>query len=282
MSQLIQIRQRIKAIQTIKKITHAMRLISMSMHSRLKNRELPLKAYTHAIHDLFNTLSATYPLWKSPILQPNNHEYQKNLIIIVSSQKGLCGSFNSALFTLVRKEIATYAPNTHYILIGKKAIGFGKELPHGSVIQTFSSFTNSTRTEIARQVAQLITAEQQPYTQVTIISNMLKTFFQQKPTVTTLIPVTQQTGTINPDISDYRWEQEPDTLLNYLSNLYIITIIEHAFFQSLFAEHAARFISMDTATRNAETILEATKLTYNKLRQTKITKELTELSGSNL
>lgn len=259
-----------------------MRLISMSMHSRLKNRETPLKTYTHAIHDLFNTLSAAYPLWKSPILQPNHTEYQKNLIIIVSSQKGLCGSFNSALFTLARKEIAASITNTHYVLIGKKSIAFGKELPQGSVLKTFSFFTNSTRAEIAQGVAQFITSAQQPYTNVIIISNTLKTFFQQKPTITTLIPTTQGAEVTMGDISDYRWEQEPDAILSYLSGLYVTTVIEHALFQSLFAEHAARFISMDTATRNAETILETTKLTYNKLRQTKITKELTELTGSNL
>lgn len=243
---------------------------------------MPLKTYTYAIRDLFDTLSAAHPLWKSPILQPNDSEYQKNLIILVSSQKGLCGSFNSALFALARKEIAAHTINTHYILVGKKAIDFGKELPQESVIKTFAPFTKGTRTEISRGIAALITSATQPYTNVTIISNILKTFFQQKPTLSTLIPATKHTATTAKSASDYLWEQEADTILNYLSDLYIITGIENALFQSLFAEHAARFISMDTATRNAETILETTKLTYNKLRQTKITKELTELTGNNL
>lgn len=282
MSQLIHIRHRIKAIQTIQKITHAMRLISMSMHSRLKYKETSLKTYTQTISDLFYTLSHAYPSWTSPLLQPLSTVANKQLIILIGAQKGLCGNFNNGVFSLFEKHKIHHSSTTDYILIGKRAIEYGKNITHGSIIKTIAHYSNHTRNQTASTIANIIASAQSPYTQVIIISNTLKTFFQQKPVLTTVIPVAQPEHYMqSPHHSDYIWEQEPYTILDHLSSWYLTTIIEHVLFQSLFAEHATRFISMDTATRNAETILEETKLKYNKLRQAKITKELTELTGSN-
>jgi len=282
-SQLVHIRQRIKAIETIKKITHAMRLISMSTHSRLKHKEEPLKVYNNAVSDLFHRLTTIQPLWKSPILQPKETDSEKWLIILIGSQKGLCGSFNSSLFSSFKKHQSTYPPSTHYVAIGKKAVDFIQSTQNLAAIKTFPVFTNTTRNSIAQSIVKILATEPQPYTHVVVFSNKLKTFFVQKPSVTTVVPL------INHDDSktssthyDYLWEQAPDDILEYASTVYLESLLEHILFQSLFAEHAARFISMDTATRNAENLLDTTKLKYNKLRQAKITKELTELAGSNL
>jgi len=100
-------------------------------------------------------------------------------------------------------------------------------------------------------------------------------------TAITLVPTqrSQVSGTLAPH-EGYYWEQEPAEVLNSLVITYLEARIEQLLFQSLLAEHAARFVSMDSSTRNAKNLLDATKLQYNKLRQAKITKELTELTGS--
>ena len=72
--------------------------------------------------------------------------------------------------------------------------------------------------------------------------------------------------------NDFIWEHEPTELLNHIANQYLEAQIQNLLFQSLYAEQAARFVSMDNATRNAENLLESTTLTYNKLRQAKITR----------
>ena len=111
---------------------------------------------------------------------------------------------------------------------------------------------------------------------------MLKTFFVQKPQEAPLIPLTlkaEQELSNNQSI-DYEWEQSPTSLLDELARQTILINLHYLLFESLLAEHAARFISMDNATRNAQALLEETKLQYNKLRQAKITKELTELVSS--
>ncbi len=259
-----------------------MRLISMSTHSRLKHKEEPLDVYSSVVSNLFYKMTTIYPLWKSPILQPAPTESERPLVILIGSQKGLCGSFNSALFSLFKKKKENYPPSTHYVLIGKKAVDFARSIQNGTIVSAFPTFTNNTRTTIAHSISQLLITAPQPYTNVTIFSNKLKTFFVQKPSLSTIVPLLNHGTEQQKNRHDYLWEQAPDEILEYLSTLYLEATLEHILFQSLFAEHAARFISMDAATRNAESLLDVTKLKYNKLRQAKITKELTELVGSNL
>ena len=121
-----------------------------------------------------------------------------------------------------------------------------------------------------------------PYTSVTIISNTFKNFFTQKVTMTQLIPFNPAhlTAATMPPTEGYIWDETPDTILNTLAVQYIEAQFQHLIFQSLLSEHAARFISMDNSTRNANSLLTSTKLEYNKVRQAKITTEITELTGN--
>ena len=97
MSQLIQMRRRIKTIETIRKITNAMRLIAMSGHSRLKHKEELVKNYNNQVEELYKQIRSQIPENYDPLarhISPNAPE----LIILIGSQKGLCGNFNSNVF----------------------------------------------------------------------------------------------------------------------------------------------------------------------------------------
>ena len=109
-----------------------------------------------------------------------------------------------------------------------------------------------------------------------VLSNQLKTFFIQKPHNTQLIPfISNPEASQSPATHDqYQWDQSPADLLDQLARSTIESELHYLLFESLLAEHAARFISMDNATRNAQTLLEDTQLQYNKLRQAKIPKNL--------
>lgn len=93
MEQLIVMKQRIKAVETIKKVTHAMRLISMSSHTRLLEKKKNLTEYKETFESLWGSVQAVLP----PIKEGPTRGTPKQLIILVSSQKGLCGTFNTAL-----------------------------------------------------------------------------------------------------------------------------------------------------------------------------------------
>ena len=284
MSKLIQLRQRIKVIETIQKITHAMRLISMSVHSHLKRDESALTTYIQSLEKTFAKLQLHAENWSHPIIRPQKTVNQNTLIIIVGSQKGLCGSFNLNLFRLcdnyIKNSPTSRQENSHFIGVGQKAVDFLKDRKVQNIEQTYTKFTPQRLPEIAQKITDTILHAKQPYSSVIILSNEFKSFFNQKPRIYTLIPCVSQTTEGNSISDDILWDQSPEILLDELAHQYIEGHIHFVLFESLLAEHAARFVSMDTSTRNADSLLDIAKLQYNKLRQAKITKELTELVGS--
>ena len=121
-----------------------------------------------------------------------------------------------------------------------------------------------------------------PSDTVTLYYNFPKTFFAQLPMFFQLIPfkehiTSDQKSTLN---EPYHWEQDPNDVLGTLAHRFMQSIIQEILFQSLIAEQAARFIAMDSSTRNASNLLDEMQLDYNKLRQAKITRELTDLVAS--
>ncbi len=291
MSKLIQLRQRSKAIETIKKITHAMRLISMSTHSHLQHLQDSLNRYTREVDQLFTQLMTYAPKWRNPIIHPSEDSSQKTAIILIGSQKGLCGSFNTQLFKLFTKEIRERNEQQFdLITVGQKVVDFSKTDEHRQIKKSYAKFTANLLVPIAREIAVSLIDAEPHYTSVLIFSNLFQSFFVQKPHVTELIPIAPPESfrlrssfaghADTHDKSEFSWEESPETILNALLPQYLESKLQHFLFQSLIAEHAARFISMDSATRNAKELLEANNLEYNKLRQAKITKELSELIGS--
>lgn len=281
MSKLIQLRQRIKAIETIKKITHAMRLIAMSSHSRLKHKQEPLSAYTQELNELFAKLIAYAPHWTHPIIHPKQSPEQSILVILVGSQKGLCGGFNSHLF----KQFDAFVEQNSQkkidvVAVGLKAVEFMRDKKNGMLKHSYEKFAPARLNTIAHEIVHTIMHSKKPYGSVILLSNIFKSFFVQKPSTAILIPMPQEAAQTTYDANQLHWEQTAPELLDSLVTQYLEGQLYFLLFQSLLAEQAARFISMDSATRNAEKLLTAAKLDFNKLRQAKITKELTELVGS--
>ncbi len=280
MSELIQMRQRIKAIETIKKITHAMRLISMSSHSRLKNKEDTLHEYTEKLRTLFLKIQAYIPEEITPFTHPATNN--KSLCILIGSQKGLCGSFNNSLFQLFSRHISDIQ-KYDIIVIGKRAVNYIHAHDFPEPVATYEEFNIRTLFTITHHVSTYIISAKHSYTDVIVWSNTVKNFFVQKPVKSTLIPldIHATKKSASPEVQDdYLWEHTPAELLHTIATQYLEARIQQLLFESLLAEHAARFVSMDNSTRNAKNLLDTTKLRYNKLRQAKITKELIELSGS--
>lgn len=282
MAQLVQMRQRIKAIETIKKVTNAMRLISMSSHTKMQAKRKVLNHYTETIKNLFYKLRKSTPSWRNRILMPNPELPQKTLFILIGSQKGLCGNFNSALFSYFTNNVEKdQYQNATLVAIGKKATDYVRGLKGIKVNTKHEKISINQIEPISTAIISMIMDTDTPFTSVVIFSNKIKNFFIQKPSSTQLIPLGQESITVEPRINEpYVWEQPPEELLEYLSHELLHTMVYNLLFESLIAEQAARFISMDNSTRNAQTILDTTKLAYNKLRQMKITRELTEISGA--
>jgi F-type H+-transporting ATPase subunit gamma len=276
-SHLIQIRQRIKAIETIKKITHAMRLISMAAHAQLKSHNSATGFYVQSLRDLLFEIQGFIKKTDDDTVT-TNHRSQKKLIVIIGSQKGLCGTFNTHLlqhiqYVLQKEDLA----HTSFLIVGGRIIDPIMRNYNLDIIDTVPLFSLKNVAYITKKIQKLIPQ----FSSVTCISNRMISFFVQEPQTFLLNPEqNSSTPTQTADQRDeYLWEITPEEILTTLIPQYYEASITHILLQSLLAEHAARFIAMDNATRNARTLLDEKKLEYNKLRQSLITKELTELSG---
>ena len=193
MAELIQIRQRIKAIETTKKITHAMRLISMSSHSRLKHQEEPLEHYRQTVEQLFYKIKHAFPSWHNPVFMPRKSKKHKDLIILIGSQKGLCGTFNSLLFKAFESIINHY--HRDYVLliaVGKKATDYLKIKNLAPLLASYDKFTITSYPYILKELTSAIMNAEPTFHSVTVVSNVLKTFFLQKPKSSSIIPLTKE------------------------------------------------------------------------------------------
>ncbi len=285
MSVLMLMRQRMKAIETIQKITHAMRLISMSSHTRLRNKKIALTHYAKELSDLFAEILPHAPEWRDPRLMPKTPatNHQRTLLILIGSQKGLCGTFNQSLFSYFeRTQGKVTDQKVDLITVGRRASDYIHHEKKYTPLKEFNEFTHTSFVTIAQQIADSILHETPCYTKVIVYSNWSKSFFAQMPSHKAIIPL----GLPEPVASDFdvhegfTWEQSPEYLLTHLAQSLLFATLQDILLTSLTAEQAARFVAMDNSTRNARNLLDEMTLDYNKRRQAKITRELTDLIGS--
>ncbi len=268
-------RQRIRAVETIKKITHAMRLIAMSTRSRLRHKKVHLEEYRAVFQRLWSRMGHFLVTTQITATQEQPH-----LIILVGSQKGLCGPFNSSLFKFFETEEPTLDTKHHLIAVGKHATDYftaEKKL----ILASYNNLSASQFVSIAQGITTMIIQSPIPYATVTVYSMYQKNFFVQKPKKSQIYPFAETEIPVEKEQpSEILFEQSPEELSATIRQLMLAVTLQEILFESLLAEQAARFLTMDSATRNADKLLVSMKLEYNKLRQTAITRELTELSSS--
>ncbi len=284
MSHLIQLKQKIKSIQMTRKITHAVRLVSMSLYTQLEKENTALTYYKDHTLQLFTKLALSAPEWKNPILSPQDILDSNPLIILISTSKGLCGSLNSNLFRYFEYSFFKEKhQNIRFITIGQKATKYIKEKYPQNVFCHYNELTLNDYISITNDLINKILNSEKPLSSVVFFSNILKTFFVQKPYKTTLIPFRPDpldNNNNNPQKLPLIWEQKPKKILNHIAHHYIKVSIMTLLFQALHAEQAARFIAMDNSTTNADKFLEKLILQFNKQRQALITSEVSELSAT--
>lgn len=280
MSLVMLLRQRIKTVETIRKTTHAMRLTSMSTHALLNKKMRNLELYRRELERVLKIVK------KDATRASNNDSspHDKELLVVVGSQKGLCGAFNTRLFKYFISE-TDGKTNNPIVVVGKKMAENLRD--NFELLYSFDTFNPANFFVVTNELYEHVVGPAN-YTKVTIYSSYPQSFFIQRPMATTIdIPHKRNTSNVTqPPInvcdpaeteSGYLYDEPADTIFQQLENLYLKVHLEEVLFESLIAEHAARFISMDASTNNAEKLLDEMRRDYNKIRQTSITRELIDL-----
>lgn len=289
MSQLAHLRQKIRSIQTTKKVTHAIRLVSMSLYGKLEKQASHLHYYTKTVRSFFFEHLCQISAWKHPVLMPEHKERGRRLVVLVATSRGLCGSLNTNLFRHFSEHILPSLDfeRCSFITVGAKAYKFVKEQLHQEVSFNYQELNSNNFITIADALLEKIIHAQNPYAAVSFVTTERKSFFCQMPKATQLIPL--NTSLVGEQVNAGQcaphgpgaliWEQPAEKILDSLAIGYVRSSIIEILFQALLSEYAARFLAMDGSTTNAEKYLERLTLQYNKARQAAITKEVSELTS---
>ncbi len=276
------IKRRIKSAKNIAQITKAMELVSAAKMKKAQANALAGKLYAQKIFEMVTRLASRTDYRNHKLLM-TPMPTGKRLLVLLSTNKGLCGGLNTSLFRFFMK---TYPDNDKYdvVTIGKKGADFVTRLGHG-VKADFSDTTPWERVVpalVSYLTEQFLTGT---YDGVDLVSNEFISVAKQVPKAKTVLPLTISGETADPDTeSTYEFLIEPNVedVFNALLPHYVENQIRDAVLQSEAAEHSARMIAMHNATDNANSLRDELTLQYNKARQEKITYEITDMVTARL
>ena len=275
-----EIRVKIASVKSTQKITKAMEMVAASKMRRAQDRMKAARPYADKIRGVIGHLRVT---------NPTNHPYLverevKSVgLIIVSSDRGLCGSLNVNVFKNVLAQVRDYQAQgveVHLCLIGAKALAFFRRIR----LPIVASITHlGDKPHIADLIgtvrAMLDLYEEKKIDRLLLVSNRFVNTMTQKPTPLQLLPAETVDEKDLQERWDYIYEPAPDALIEYYMMRYIESTVYRAVVENLACEMAARMVAMKSATDNAGKLIEELQLIYNKARQAAITKEISEIVG---
>ncbi|MDD6184619.1 MAG: ATP synthase F1 subunit gamma [Bacteroidales bacterium] len=288
MGNLKEIRTRITSIESTQKITSSMKLVSAAKLRRAQTAIQHLRPYSQKLSEILNNLAgANTGTEPSPLFEAR--EPEKVVIVVITSNKGLCGAFNSNIVKTVNHLISEkYAEqhrngNVQLICFGKKGKEqLGKQFPVSFYNEKL--LDNPDFTEISAVADDLMQRfVNHEIDKVDIVYNQFLNAATQRITVEDFLPVTSlESDETQKTTNDYIIEPSADKLLMELIPKILRTQLYKTLSDSIASEHGARMISMTKATDNATEILRDLRLKYNNARQSSITNELIEIvSGAN-
>ncbi len=279
MSQLKEIQSRIQGVKNTKQITRAMKMISAVKLRKAKDRIVNLRTYAEGIFSTMVDVALTQRV-EHPLLKTKKEETAKPLFAVLSSDRGLCGSFNYNVCRAAENFLKE--KNHDYFLIGRKAIEFFKFRNYQPIWQ-LRGLDRELCFPLATKVAHFLmdAFKKGQYDEIIIIYQTFESAVSQKVTIKSFLPInlTSTSWEKSSFSKDLIFETSPEKLVESLIQKHFSTQIYRAMCESLASEHGARMCAMENATKNAEDIESQLQLQFNKMRQSSITTELIEVTS---
>jgi F-type H+-transporting ATPase subunit gamma len=226
--------------------------------------------------------------YRNPLLNGHDREEPARRIVfaVLTADKGLCGAFNTTLIKTAQDYLRTN-PDTEIelVLIGRKGVDFFRRRPvtirreHIGITGTGKVDSSDAR-EIAQQLIADYLAEEKPIDAVFLLYNEFKSALSQRPVIEQLIPLREVTPGRFEDpepLADYLYEQPPNQIFSELLPKMVENQVYHALLESVASELGARMTAMESASKNANDVIDRLTLNMNRVRQAKITREIIEV-----
>ncbi len=288
MASLREFRKKIKTVKSTQQITKAMKMVSAARLRRAQSRILASRPFAIRMNELLKDLAGRLSSDKGtavaaphPLLEAN--QSKKVALLLVTSDKGLCGSFNT---NLVRRAAEYIRDNPdkdiRFFVVGRKGRDFFKRSGYpisGEYVQIFNQLSYTHAEIIGKDLIELYLKEK--LSEVVVIYNEFKSVLQQKLTLERLLPIRRPEDSkraVETNV-DFLYEPTRDQLLEALLPRYVKSQIYRVLLESFAAELGARMAAMDSATKNARDLIDMLTLKLNRQRQAVITREIAELVG---
>ena len=277
MANLREIKTRIESVKSTKQITNAMKMVAASKLRKAQDNIINARPYADHINEMLRTLKNKNISSDHSLLAEATGK-GKTAYIVVTSDRGLCGSFNTHI---IKKAIVHLKENSDadLICIGKKGYDYFRKHSKNVTehyINLFNEMDFSVSADVAEKILSLFLDEN--YDKINVVYNEFKSAIQQDIVVKQLLPIIPiETKEISK--LDYVYEPDEDTIIFELGSKYIHVDIWRIMLESSAAEQGARMTAMDSATENAIELIDRLTLNYNRARQAAITTEIIEISS---
>ncbi len=287
MANLKEVRIRIASVNTTQQITKAMKLVAASKLKRAQDRILQMRPYSEKLNEILSNIMEN--LEGGTSLSFNKKRPIKNvLIVLITSDKGLAGGFNSNLIKTARRLVnETYAEQrakggVSMLFVGKKGYDFFKKEKDLNLNAENVSLMQNISFEKSQKVSKFLMSSfaEEKYDVIEVIYAKFVNAATQRFMVERYLPVEASTGKKKSKAkADYIFEPEKEQLLEELVPKILNTQLFKALLDTNASEHGARMVAMDSATNNAQELIRQLKIQYNRERQAAITKEILEIVG---
>ena len=284
MASLKDVKTKIGGVKKTSQITSAMNMVAAAKLRGAQQKMEDFRPYTEKFNQAMASLSANMESGQFPLMEVR--EVQTAELVIVSSDRGLCGSFNANIFKATEKLIQQYEADGKkltLVCVGKKANSYFKKT--GKVRKAYTDIMGNFQMFNARSIAQDVAANflAGESDKVHVLYGKFINVAVQRPEAEVLLPVQPETGeteaAAEAGAGDYIYEPSPTEIMDVLLPLYMNVMIYHAMLETGASEHAARMTAMDNATRACKDMIHDLTLLYNKARQAGITAELMDIVG---
>lgn len=276
MATLKEIKKRITAVKSTQKITKAMKMISATKLKKAQDRIIATRPYAFKMSELLSHLVAASENVVSPLM--NQREFKKRLVVIISGDRGMCGSFNSNLLKYSANYLEELGRETPIVAVGKKGNDYFVKRKY-NVVKSYIHIFSNLNLSISNEIADYIVTGylNNEFDLVEIIYNEFKSVVKQVVTKEQFLPLSRPTEAEGNDQVDYIYEPSSKSILEELIPKHLKVQFRKTLLESNAAELGARMTAMELATKNAEDLIKYLNLLYNKARQEAITKELLEI-----
>ena len=279
MPSLLDIRRRIRSVKNTQQLTKAMKTVSAAKLRRAQERVVSARPYANQLRHVLAGLASRIENIEHPLLEVRPEK--RVLLLVVTSDRGLCGGFNSNLTKAAQSFLRQRQDSEIQLFTaGRKGRDFFRRRNAniaGEYVNFFSRLDVSNAKDIAQQLIEKYSNAE--IDAVYITYNEFKSAIQQRIVVERLLPLGSADLKEAPSGVDYIFEQPPQEILNRLLPRYVEIEVYRALLESAAAEHGARMAAMDTASRNAGEMIESLTLNMNRIRQAAITSEIIEVDS---